>query len=481
MKKIITLCMVGLAAVFASAKTLPDKTNEKQLNFRVLDAGQMAWNEEDGGGVLYLGSPTESKNLRIIDPTTIRGFRYKSITSELTVSASSNVVMETNQSYLYTCGQDTSPVLQDYELITKEETVKYDEKTGRQTKDYCTYDPNTGTYTHVTLPEGFVIDPTAGTDYYVCKDYHLVIFTIFAKDSVINELDFVYTEIQGAIGDFAEISTSRTITYDGQKAILEVKVWAGRPQDWFRVTNFTAKCAGIGDTVDFVNDVSTNGNLTVKIRDKEGTYNLNNLRYELYHKYDGNRGEHWSKYKAIANAEMGEHFIIFSSTNNHTKSAFGASGKSFVFQHCDNNYIKYIPGESDPSSPYAGTECRFTAINFPTAGSTVWTLDFILSNPVPANFIEVEYVDDLLKARAFWEPCEVTLTDVGGDQMNWHAEVPANYGTRKMGFWRIRLTFDALRNNLDVRATLRVLGENGKMYKLTFPTAGGTVTAVLDE
>lgn len=480
MKKMLTLLAAGLSMVFAAnAKTFDDKTNLDQLTYRTLEPGQIAWNEEDGSAVIYIGSPSETKNLRVVDPAALRGYRYKEISSELTFNCEGMTMLADGVfKYIH---DPAKPKLTDYQEVTKQEEVKKNDH-GQFIHRYATFDPNTGTYTEVTLPEGFIIDPATQSETY----YHIVQYwpcrvTIFSKDSIIEELDYTYTQVPGGLGDMDPIDTSRTITYDGRKAVLDIKVTHCTAKgNWCQVANFTAKCKGIGDVGNFVNDVTKEGGWTVKIKDREGTYNLSNLRYELYHKYDGNRGEDWAKYGAKENIHVRDHFILFSNTNEHTRSAIGASGKSFVFQHCENNYIKYISGDNEGTSPYSGTECRFTAINHPEPGSHVWALDFILSKPVPANFIEVEYVDDLLKAQAFWEPCEVILTDVGGDQMNYRAEVYENYGLRDKGFWRIRLTYAALQNILDIRATVRVLGENGTMYRLTFPESGGTVTAVRD-
>ena len=91
MKKGLILTVLSMLAVAASAKTYIDKTNLDQLSFRVLDSGQVAWNEEDGSAVIYMGSPTEVKNIRVTDPTALRGYRMKTITDELTLAASANM------------------------------------------------------------------------------------------------------------------------------------------------------------------------------------------------------------------------------------------------------------------------------------------------------------------------------------------------------------------------------------------------------
>lgn len=498
---LFVLSMIGVA----SATSFLDKTSTDQLTYRALAPGQVAWNEEDGSAVMYIGSPSEDKNLRVIDPAALRGYRYKEIDEELTFNCDSRMQMLEDSTFKlnnfsYSWPHDGYV----YQEITGTNTVVTNATTSGYSPDlqhYATYDPTTDTYTDVTLPVGFRFNVDNDTRYYHKKMYWDFTVTIISKYSNIQSVDYVYSEKQGGIGDFCNYVQQRTLTYDGRKAILCIRLMEGTtPGIWFQVTGFSAVCSGIGDDLGYINDCS---NTVFMIRDNEGVYNLGNLRHELYHKYDGNRGENWSKYPAYTTVDLRANPIMWVNTNANVNSSIGISGTSMIFAFAGSSYMQYIPATASDldGTPYEGLQITITDImGAPTNRKTVSgdydgnndysayitddnqiAIPFACSVSVPGEYIEILYKEDLL--YPFWMPIEATLYDVSnGAGTKWLAVIPENYYVdHEKGFWKISANVLATKNRLNIKATVSVMGDDGKMYKLTFPSGGGAVTAVLDD
>ena len=501
MKKLMMMLFVLSMVGVASATSFLDKTSTDQLTYRALAPGQVAWNEEDGSAVMYIGSPSEDKNLRVIDPAALRGYRYKTIDEELTFNCDTRMQMLTNSTFKVNNWRSSSPHDgYQYDEITGTNTVVRDSsEEGYVPETYSTYDILTDTYTDVNLPVGFRFNVDNDTTYYRKKKYWEYTVTVISKYSNIQSIDYAYSEKQGGFNDVVTMIQKRTITYDGRKATLTIRIIEGTSEGiWFQVTGFSAVCAGIGDDLGYVNNCT---NTVFKIRDREGTYNLNNLRYELYHKYDGNRGEHWSNYKAINTVSMGTHPLHWVNTNVHSSTSLGISGNSMLFAFGGSSYMQYIPAsESDlTGTPYEGLQITITDImlgpknisgdydgnndysSYRSDGDEIM-LPFACSVSLPGEYIEILYKTDL--RDPFWLPIEATLYDVsaGSDETKWLAVIPANYYSDHIhGFWKISANVLATKNRLNIKATVSVMGEDGKMYKLTFPSGGGAVTAVLDD
>lgn len=503
MLMLFVLSMIGVA----SATSFLDKTSTDQLTYRALAPGQVAWNEEDGSAVMYIGSPSEDKNLRVIDPAALRGYRYKEIDDELTFNCDPRMQMLTNSTFRISNFDYSWPI--DgyvYQEITGTNTVVTNVVTSGYSPNYqryATYNPSTDTYTDVTLPVGFRFNVDNDTQYYRKKMYWDFNVTIISKYSNIQSVDYVYTHKEsGGLGDFTTYDEQRTLTYDGRKATLCLRIMEGTSSGvWLQVTGFSAVCAGIGDDLGYVNNLT---NTVFMIRDKIGTYNLNNLRHELYHKYDGNRGEDWSKYKAMNTLEMGTHQLLWVNTNMHVNASLGISGKSMMFAFGGSSYMQYIPATSDDlaGTEFEGLQITITDImGAPTNRKTVSGdydgnndysayitsdnqigIPFACSVPLPGEYIEVLYKSEL--QDPFWIPIEATLYDVSAnsDSTKWLAVIPESYYVdHKLGFWKIGANVLAKKNRLNIKATVSVMGDDGKMYKLTFPSGGGAVTAVLDD
>lgn len=500
MLMLFVLSMIGVA----SATSFLDKTSTDQLTYRALSPGQVAWNEEDGSAVMYIGSPSEDKNLRVIDPAALRGYRYKTIDEELTFNCDSRMQMLTNSTFKVNNWRSSSPHDgYQYNEITGTNTVVKDSSAeGYVPVTYSTYDVLTDTYTDVNLPVGFRFNVDNDTTYYQKLKYWEYTVTVISKYSNIQSIDYAYSEKIEGFGDFVTMIQKRTITYDGRKATLTIRIIEGTSEGvWFQVTGFSAVCAGIGDDLGYVNNCT---NTVFKIRDKVGTYDLNNLRYELYHKYDGNRGEHWSNYKAVSTVSMGVHPLYWVNTNVNASTSLGISGNSMLFAFGGSSYMQYIPATASDltGTPYEGLQITITDImGAPTNRKTVSGdydgnndysayitsdkqigIPFVCSVSLPGEYIEVLYKEHL--DDPFWLPIEATLYDVSAnsDSTKWLAIIPESYYVdHRLGFWKIGANVLAKKNRLNIKATVSVMGDDGKMYKLTFPSGGGAVTAVLDD
>lgn len=516
--RFILVGLVAMMSVLASAKTFIDKTNLGQLNYRVLDSGQFAWTEEDGSAVLYVGSPTEVKNIRVIDPTALRGYRYKFIDDELSFNADDvfvSTVTSNSTSFTFTYKSAQHESLKKTKYRDLDQTGSGSVVEGGKIKVSDWYDGiyiknSDGTYTATVPPDGTIIGGTNQTNKAINYAYGYKCITltvdVIAHDTAIEELDFLYQEsTSSGLGDMDPIHTSRRIVYDGRHARIEVDLtYTSGDGKFVKLSNFTAKCRGIGD-VEMVNDLTQNKILiydtlfqeegrsggfrrdpaTGKIIRGEGAdelpgFDLANLRKWAKHLYDGNRGVDWSKYPALEHVSMSNRWSRY--VDNY---AHGPSGNGYTFAKDGNEFLSYEHGESSGNGQYSGVQVAFTAIN--TANSNTGdplSLDIIIDVPAgktrpPMDLFRVQWKDDLLDS--LWLPinCVWTQTDDAG--LEWHIEVPAAYSgpLNNAGFYRIFLNSEPYTNKVKITAELQVVGSDGYMYKLTWPSGGGAVTATL--
>ena len=514
--RFILVGLVAMMSVLASAKTFIDKTNLDQLNYRVLDSGQFAWTEEDGSAVLYVGSPTEVKNIRVTDPTALRGYRYKPINDELSYNASDafvSTVTSNTTSFTFTYNSAQHDSLRQVRYRDTKRTSDGFPVVGGKVDitDYWVegiYRKDNDVYTKVTPPDGTIIGGTNQTDQ--ASDYAIGYYVIplsvdvIAHDTTIEELDFVYSQTEGSLGDFTPIVTDRRIIYNGRHATVEVDVrYCSGNGKFCKLGQFTASCKGIGD-VEFVNDLSVN---KILIYDKELAETGGNKRYwnkstgETYHEalrgfdlydlrhwakhlYDGNRGTDWSKYPAYSHVNMSNRWFRFEGNYSH-----GSDGTGYTFAHDGNEFLSYTQGESNGTGQYAGVQVAFTAIN--NAGRTnngylsePLSLDIIIDVPAgkqcpPMDLFRVQWKDDLLDA--LWQPINCVWTQTDADGLEWHIEVPEAYSgpLNRAGFYRIYVNSEPYSNKVKITAEVQVVGSDGYMYKLTWPSGGGAVTATL--
>lgn len=512
--RFILVGLVAMMSVLASAKTFIDKTNLDQLNYRVLDSGQFAWTEEDGSAVLYVGSPTEVKNIRVTDPTALRGYRYKFIDDELSFNADDAFVStvtsnSTTFTFTYSSAQHESLKQIKYRDIEQTGGHGYAVTNNNiKINDWYggLYVKNGDTYTVASgLPDGTIVGGTNQTYKSVQYAYGYKCITltvdVIAHDTAIEELDFLYQEsVSSGIGDMDPIHTSRRIIYDGRHARIEVDLtYTSGDGKFIKMSDFTAKCRGIGD-VEMVNDLTQNKififdklaeeegiNRRDFLKDKTDTlrktlngFDLSNLRYWAKHLYDGNRGEHWSKYPAYEHVNMSNRWFRFVGNYAH-----GPSGNGYTFAKDGNEFLSYEQGTSSGGGQYDGVQIAFTAINNAhRPNGEPLSLDIIIDVPEgktrpPMDLFRVQWKDDL--TDSLWLPINGVWTQTDADGLEWHIEIPEAYSApiNKAGFYRIYLNAEPYTNKVKITAELQVVGSDGYMYKLSWPSGGGAVTATL--
>ena len=165
--------------------------------------------------------------------------------------------------------------------------------------------------------------------------------------------------------------------------------------------------------------------------------------------------------------------------------AHGPSGNGYTFAHDGNEFLSYENGESSGSSQYAGIQIAFTAINDAhRPNGEPLSLDIVIDVPAgksrpPMDLFRVQWKDDLLDS--LWLPINCVWTQTDADGLEWHIEVPEAYSgpMNRAGFYRIYLNAEPYSNKVKITAELQVVGSDGYMYKLTWPSGGGAVTATL--
>jgi len=123
---------------------------------------------------------------------------------------------------------------------------------------------------------------------------------------VINNVTY-NTEYPLGFGDMHSFKVEETIVSDTRRIISFREIDSGNAASYFRIKNIKVTVMDFGET-QCLNDTTTRNFV---IKDDEGTYHLNNLRHELYHKYDGNRGEHWANYVAKNHVYLENHDLVF--------------------------------------------------------------------------------------------------------------------------------------------------------------------------
>ena len=529
MKKLITLLVLSMCVVAAQAKTFLDKTNTDQLNYRVLDPGQISWNEEDDSAILYIGSPSEVKNLHVADPTAIRGYRSKDITDELTINASANMTSELSNTVKWVSSAQDVYHYEYIDLEHKQGGVKYNGTTWDNADPWVTgiYVHNSDdTYTPVSIPVGTWISGTncdENVQYAYQRKYVLLTAEVISRSVPIEYLDYVYEESQPAgLTDMQPIQTERSVTYNGRRATVEVKVThTSGYGKYVKLSGFSAKCLGIGDAprandlkvnkvliYDSITDEKGRGSGNSRRKKKTGknkasdpsdtasydgaessiagAFDLYNLRSFLIHYYDGNRGQHWANYPATNNVKMTGKYLMWGSQANNTYS-MGRSGDAFTFNFNGITWFKYQTAGTNSlaGTPYEGVQIAITDIHQETSGEDegCWTLDIALDVPagkqtIPLNMMEVHYATSLTEP-ILWTPIVCRWDPIDANGLEYHIVIPQVYAEPTMGFWRIFADANPLENKLFIKAEVQVIGSDGYKYKLTFPTGGGAVTAVL--
>jgi hypothetical protein len=484
MLKYLIFGAIAIASVvnaFAGSPVYGSATSTDQLTYRVLDGGQVAWMEDDGSAVMYVGSVNESKNLKVTDPAALRGCRVFRIDAELSKSCSKNMSIETGGAFKFKPDADilNNPDGYEYHIITDDEVAV-------SGVDYYIKDSE-GNYSKSSVSEG---QSLPANTYYLKKPYWICRVMIVSKDSNIIELDYQYLERASTDTDFNLCRTSRTITYDGRYAYLDIKVSYGSPdgqgntRDYFSVSNFSANTIGIGDKYGYINNLSKTKfyihDSLCSTNEYSSAYgfDLYRLREWAMHLYDGNRGEHWYTYDAKSDVNMLKNRLLFSSvsTAETNKYAIGISGRNLDFNYNGIPFMSYRKSESGQNLD----SNRIQITKFEILDSNECVIEFMstfkVDNP---SLIKIMHKIELDKGDYYSIPYALEEMDDTG--MYFKATIPSSYYEQyNTGFFRIYYESDQYLDTLKIAATISVLGEDGKYYKLKIPAGGGAVTAELD-
>ena len=523
MKKVIIFTVMALCSVVASAKTFLDKTNINQLDYRVLDAGQVAWNEEDGSAVIYVGSPSEVKNIRVIDPAALSGFRYREI-DDLVYNAGGGLLsLSTNNvTFKWTSNEATDAARYHYEYIqcpvttgSRQYTVTNNTYVGADNwYKLGFYVKNGEEYEHVDLPDGMIVGGTNQVDksiiYYIKHKYMLLTLDVISKDNNLDNVDYYYYETPGGLGEVTldPITTTRTITYNGRQAHIEIKVdnvvkddiycgisdieaWTVANGDIIHATdlskvNFYFYDSLTGPREDYDTKKNPMTKEEVEITDPTyGAFNLYKLREWGKNLYNGNRGEDWAKYTAAKSVNMGIHLLSWKDLGGGG-AYMGASGKSFIMGQGDRTYLQFNPAEADAVEQTDYRNVRVVITKFEKVDNC-WTIWLNIDDPDSANptlqQFDVLYAPTLNKPIV-WYPtiCDwvETETTVPGTR-EYIITIPEALSEPNSGFWKVVGNFAPNASKILFKAGIQMQGEDGLVYDITFPNGGGTVTATLVE
>lgn len=223
-----------------------------------------------------------------------------------------------------------------------------------------------------------------------------------------------------------------------------------------------------------INDLTK---ITFQMKDREGTFRLNDLRNELYHKYDGNRGVDWSKYKAVMPVMMCDNFLTFGASNINDKGlatiSYGTTGEKKLTTIVEQNIMTEVYMGGTPYVPNGHEDLRFTAIVGPNSSSGgAATLSFVATGITNFDIknLHIHYSASLEKNKALWHEVAYTLELQNGV---YTARVDSN--EEKAGFWR--LTYDTREAVFHVRGItktrrLQLLGTDNVWYEITVDANG---------
>lgn len=493
-KKIISIFAIALCfSTYAiESAVYGPLSSVDQLTFKTLDRGQFAYYEQDDAAELFVGARDEEKLLRVCDPAALSGYRIREFDSDLTIDPGDKLVVEDKGVYKFTIATwANNPDGYEYEQCKTNQTAL----AGRT---YCTYDGTT--YTVVSLPEGTQLNE----NYYWRFPYWDIVIKVYSKDHYIYKLHWDEVVRQGVFGDFYEIKESKSVEYNDRVATITLHLTSEKPtnSDWFRLSNFNASTLALGDRVRYTDLEKTkiffkdrewydsgseakrskrldHLNYYSEFDDPEG-FDLSEVRYWAKHLYDGNRGENWSVYPAY-------HDVIFNTFYGLEMGSVKYSNNStnrWKMISVDGNLqfttrgIPIVRLEMLGSSSSEEDKCAFTGIH-KDPGTDNWILEFSFQEEVEPGTVNILWRPKL--EYGDWMPIGCTLT-YNNAKTDYTATVPAVYSeTFNSGFWKIYVPGNPSERRLRVNATISVMADDGKYYKLTFPSGGGAVTATLDE
>ncbi len=170
----------------------------------------------------------------------------------------------------------------------------------------------------VSASAGWTYNVAAGT-YTATQVGQTNAIMVTAKDGVVIEEVKIEREVNGT----SEMDPTAGIYYAKGETSGNVFRWAVafRGGSSLVVSKITVTARSQGE-VEWVNDTEK---IKFTIIDALGRYDLYDLRKYLLHYYDGNRGEDWSKYKAVKPVRMDGQAVRFTDDNRFTMSVGATS------------------------------------------------------------------------------------------------------------------------------------------------------------
>ena len=286
------------------------------------------------------------------------------------------------------------------------------------------------------------------------------------------------------IGDFHEYQTNIDNSEDDKYVIniTEIKN-NGNASPYCKISNIKVYVYDLGENY-YVNDTS---NRTFLVRDQEGTYNLYNLRNELYHKYDGNRGQDWSNWIATNDIQVMGNRVMLTKSQDAYIQCVTNGGFNNIFISLKNQVAAEFK-EHNSGIVYGG-ELKITAINFNDVVSTftepaILTYYQSITKDGVASFdpsqLRVLWTDHLehpdgvgIEWKYLTYNVDYTVTDLGDGtgtvSIPWSEAMKKNKGFFMLQYGDklsdiIRIEFNV---PVYINKGLFLKGEDGVIYKIT--------------
>ena len=295
---------------------------------------------------------------------------------------------------------------------------------------------------------------------------------VTAKDGVAIEEVVITTTFTGEGLMPGEFTCSKS-TYDGSVYRWECA--------WIQATsmivkNIEVKAMDSGE-VKWWNDTLET---VFMIHDVLGDYNLKDLRNYLLHYYDGNRGEDWSKYKAVKSVRMNGQAVRFTDDNRYTLSLSATS--NLVLQARMNDAVEINIRTNGEAVSY--TTFRISAIRNAGTSSPLqmdFTCDIARFNPTNIGVAVCEGLEEGVWLGLPKSDFSVSGVSESGGTTTGTVTVPSGVRGDKRSF---KLLYGnaasdvidiVLHGRVIVKDILILKGTDSKFYQIN--VSGGTISA----
>ena len=300
---------------------------------------------------------------------------------------------------------------------------------------------------------------------------------------VINKVDYDQSYPTG-IGDFHSFDIAVDRSQDDRYVITITETDKAGVASYYKLSNFKVYVYDLGENY-YVNDTS---NRTFMVRDQEGTYNLYNLRNELYHKYDGNRGQDWSSWVAINDIQVMGNRVMLTKSQDAYIQCVTNGGFNNIFISLKNQVAAEFK-EQNSGIVYGG-DLKITAINFNDSVVGGFTEPAILTyyqsitkdgvasfDPSQLRVLWIDHLEHPDGAGIEWKyltyNVDYTVSDLGDGTGT--VSIPWNEAMKKdKGFFMLQYgdkLSDIIRIEFNVpvyvNKGLFLKGEDGVIYKIT--------------